>query len=75
MKEPFSTQIPGALRARARATVAGMKTVDGSYSLSRLVTDAVREHIARLEQQHHGGVPWPGVAHLNVGRHPLEEDE
>ena len=75
MKEPFSTQVPGSLRARARATVAGMKTVDASYSLSRLVTDAVREHIMRLEQRHHDGRPWPVVAHLDVGRRPLDDEQ
>ena len=75
MKEPFSTQIPGSLRARARATVAGMKTVDASYSLSRLVTDAVREHIMRLEQRHHDGRPWPVVAHLDFGRRPRDDEQ
>ncbi|CAM3037154.1 hypothetical protein GCM10009763_19710 [Dermacoccus profundi] len=75
MKEPFSTQIPGSLRARARATVKGMKTVDPSYSLSQLVTDAVRAHVAHLEQRHHHGHPWPTVAHLDVGRRPLDDDE
>lgn len=74
MKEPFSTQIPGSLRTRARAAVAGMKTVDPSYSLSQLVTDAVRAHVTHLEQQHHGGRPWPSVAHLDIGRRPLEDE-
>ncbi|MBE7372886.1 hypothetical protein [Dermacoccus barathri] len=52
-----------------------MKTVDPSYSLSQLVTDAVRAHVAHLEQQHHQGHPWPTVAHLDVGRRPLDDDE
>ena len=71
MKEPFSTQIPGSLRKRARATVAGMKqTVDPTYSLSKLVTDAIREHLNVLEARHHYGTPWPPVDHLKVGRRP-----
>lgn len=74
MKEPFSTQIPGSLKARARAAVAGMKLVDPSYSLSRLVTDAVRAHVAQLEHEYHHGQPWPGVTHLEIGRRPLEDE-
>jgi len=75
VKEPFSTQIPGALKLRARAAVKGMKAVDPSYSLSKLVTDAVRAHVAQLEQQHHHGQPWPVAVHLDVGRRPLEDEE
>lgn len=68
-RERFSTQVSPNVADRARATVAGMLAVDPDFSLAQLVEQALASEIARLEREHHGGRPWPGVARrLRPGR-------
>ncbi|MDQ2850959.1 MAG: hypothetical protein M3Y49_09535 [Actinomycetota bacterium] len=66
----FSTQAPRALLDRVRAAVAGLQEQDPEWSLSRFVTQALARHVRHLEEQHHGGVPWPAVTTLRKGTRP-----
>lgn len=59
-KARFSTQVPTLVAARVRAVVRGMQHLYGpDYTLSQFTTDALTEHAARLEQDHHRGEPFP----------------
>ncbi|MDQ2850163.1 MAG: hypothetical protein M3Y49_05395 [Actinomycetota bacterium] len=66
----FSTQIPQAILDRVRSAVAGLQEVDPEWSMAQLVTDALGRHVRHLEEQHHGGVPWPPVTKLSKGPRP-----
>lgn len=68
-RDRFSTQVSAAVADRARATVAGMLAVDPDFSLAQLTEQALVAEIERLERDHHGGRPWPGVTRgLRPGR-------
>lgn len=60
----FSTQVSERTQARVRATVRGIARVTNTdYTLSRLVEDALDAYCASMEEQYHGGAPWPVSDH------------
>ncbi len=68
-KERFSTQLEVELAARVRATVAGMQRTAGpGYTLTQFTTDAVAEHIRRLEHEFNDGEAWTDEHRLTPGR-------
>lgn len=56
----LTVQISAETAQAARAAAVGMQQrVSPNYTLGQLVEDAVREHVRRLEADHHDGTPWP----------------
>lgn len=59
-RENLQAQVPADLAARVRGSVVGMQALFGAgYTLTQFLADAAEAHCEHLEQQHHGGVPWP----------------
>lgn len=68
-KEAFSTRLPAATLAAARAAVlATAGQVGGCRSLADLVTQAVQDKVATLENEFNAGQPFPKSANFRVGR-------
>lgn len=65
---PVSTRCDVEVWERARAAVVGMQYLDPSYSLTRLVEDALTAEVTRLAHEHREGEPWPQVEQLRRGR-------
>lgn len=68
-RRSFTTQVEQAVQDRVRSTVAGMQRQGfPELTLAQFVEDALREHATTVEQEHHGGKPWPVDPHLTRGR-------
>lgn len=68
-KEAFSTRLPAATLAAARAAVlATAGQAGGCRSLADLVTLAVQDKVAALQNEFNAGQPFPKAAGFRVGR-------
>ena len=65
---PVSTRCDEEVWQQARAAAVGMQYLDPSYSLTRLVEDALTAEVERLAAEHRAGEPWPEVEQLRRGR-------
>lgn len=65
---PVSTRCDEAVWESARAAAQGMLAHDPTYSLAKLVEDALKQEVSRLAELHNEGDNWPQAAPLRRGR-------
>lgn len=65
---PVSGRCDAQVWERARATAQGMLAHDPTYTVARLLEDALAAEASRLEDAYNQGRPWPTPQNLRQGR-------
>ena len=63
--------VPAALVAEARSAVVALAGPPVRLTLARLVEDALRRELDRLNKAHHQGKPWPDYKGTLTGGRPI----